>query len=455
MRRRWPQQGNAVSSETARPDCGTGTRKFHLHDDADRPPAAWAYFDTARIFPPECELEIPILADLASLNAFQERKSSVSGWATGAREPEAQSSRGDESSVPESGRAIVYAALVGNVLVAATKAIAAFITGSSAMFSEAVHSLVDTSNELLLLYGLRRSHLPPDREHPLGYGRELYFWSFVVALVVFVVGAGVSILQGILELMDPEPLRNVEIGYIVLGLSFCIEGASWIVSFRSFRRSKGRRTYWGAIHGSKDPPQFIILLEDSAALCGILIALAGTWAAVRFSEPLFDGLASIAIGLLLAGVAAVLARESKGLLIGERADRGIRNALFAIANASPGVVCANGLITVQYAPDQVVVALSLQFEKHLTTRQIEDIVVEMEDRLRLAHPQILILFVKPEATENYVRSLRVPGFLSPASFDGPCQAATESVERNSGVAAGNAPANRKDDPQRRGSSSGV
>lgn len=303
-----------------------------------------------------------------------------------------------------SGKTTVYAALIGNILVALTKAGAAFVTGSSAMVSEAVHSVVDSGNELLLLHGMRRSRQRPDAEHPLGYGRELYFWSFIVALLLFAVGSGVSLVQGIAHVRDPEPLENALVSYIVLGLSLLFEGGSWFVALRGFRRAKGDESYWSAIRHSKNPPQFMVLLEDSAAIVGILFALAGTWASVRFDDPRLDGCASIAIGLLLAAVSVVLARESKGLLIGEQADPSLNEAVCAIAGETDGVVRANGLITVQLAPDEVVAAVSLEFEDRLTAPEIERIVAAMELRLRKQHPEVSLLFVKPQTAELYARN---------------------------------------------------
>jgi cation diffusion facilitator family transporter len=299
------------------------------------------------------------------------------------------------------GAAAVYAALIGNLLVAVTKAVAAAVTGSSAMLSEAVHSLVDTGNEILLLHGIRRSRRRPDRKHPLGYGRELYFWSFIVALLLFAAGAGVSIVQGVLHVRSPEPIENVEVSYVVLGLSFLFEGGSWFVAFRAFRQAKGDASYWQAIRRSKNPPEFMVLLEDTAALIGIIVALIGTWAAVTYAEPRLDGAASIVIGLLLGGISIVLARESKGLLIGEEATPELQRAVFAIAAETRGVLATNGLITVQLAPDQIVAALSLQFDPELPARDAEVIVADMERRLREAHPEMFMLFVKPQSAEQY------------------------------------------------------
>jgi cation diffusion facilitator family transporter len=306
--------------------------------------------------------------------------------------------------VAESGKGAVIAALVGNLLVALTKCVAAFVTGSSAMLSEAVHSLVDTGNEVLLLYGMRRSRKTPDAKHPIGYGRELYFWSFIVALLLFALGAGVSIYEGIVHLRDPEPISSPTVSYVVLGLSLLFEGGSWIVAARGFAASKGTLGWWAAIRASKNPPQFMVLLEDSAAIVGIGFALVGTWASVQFGDPRFDGVASIAIGLLLGAVSIVLARESKGLLIGERGDRVLDDAARRIACATPGVIGVNNVITVQLAPDQVLVMLSVEFDDALATPAIEAAVHGLEERLRAARPEVHLLFVKPQTADGFDRA---------------------------------------------------
>src|SRR4051794_1356907 len=201
----------------------------------------------------------------------------------------------------------VYAALAGNLLVACTKIIAAIWTGSSAMMSEAIHSVVDPSNELLLLYGFHRASRPPDRLHPLGYGRELYFWSFIVALLLFALGAGVSLYQGVDRIMHPYAMVDPLVNIVVLSCSSIFEGYSWWMAHTRFAAAKGGLSYWEAVRRSKDPPTFLVLFEDSAALLGLAIALLGTFAAQYLGDPIYDGLASIAIGLLLAGVGAVIA----------------------------------------------------------------------------------------------------------------------------------------------------
>src|SRR5207302_7473031 len=214
---------------------------------------------------------------------------------------------------------VIYAALVGNLLVALTKFLTAGLTGSSAMASEAVHSLVDTGNEVLLLYGLRRAARPPDELHPLGHGRELYFWSFIVTILIFALGAGVSMYEGILHVIAPVPISNPVVNYVVLGLALVLEGTSWGVALKEFRAVKGKRGYFEAVRQSKDPTMFMVLFEDTAALIGVMIALAGIATSETFDLPVLDGAASIGIGVLLGVVAMFLAREAKGLLIGEPA----------------------------------------------------------------------------------------------------------------------------------------
>lgn len=300
----------------------------------------------------------------------------------------------------------IYAALAGNLAIAATKFTAAFFTGSSAMLSEGVHSLVDTGNEVLLLYGLRRSAKPPDAEHPLGYGRELYFWCFIVALLVFAVGAGVSFYEGVVHILEPAPVRNVAWTYAVLGLSMLFEGASWTVALREFRRQKGSHGYFAAVRRSKDPTTFTVLFEDSAALLGLAIAFAGIFAAQQLEIPELDGVASIGIGLVLAATAAFLARETKALLIGERASSRLERGILALVARAPEVHRANGVITVHLAPEQVLVALSAEFQDDLTAPEIERGVETLERRLRAAYPQIVALFVKPQTAARWVAGKR-------------------------------------------------
>jgi cation diffusion facilitator family transporter len=304
--------------------------------------------------------------------------------------------------MPASGsHRVVYVALGGNLMIAIAKFVAAGISGSSAMLSEGVHSLVDTVNELLLLYGLRRAALPPDRTHPFGHGRELYFWSFIVALLVLAMGAGVSFYEGVMHTRRPEPVARPLINYLVLAVSFAFEGTSWCVALREFRARKGRLGYFEAFRLSKDPATFTVLLEDSAALLGLLVALIGLVGAQLFDLPVLDGIASIGIAGVLAMSAMLLARETKGLLIGEPAHPVVSNAILAIAAADEGVRCANGVLTVQMGPNQVVATLSAEFEDALTTPQIEACINRIEKQAKIAHPEIVSLFIKPQTAETW------------------------------------------------------
>ncbi|HEY2465768.1 MAG TPA: cation diffusion facilitator family transporter [Steroidobacteraceae bacterium] len=293
----------------------------------------------------------------------------------------------------------VWAALAGNLLVATAKFVAAAVTGSAAMLSEAVHSLVDTINELLLLYGIARSNRPADREHPLGYARELYFWSFVVALLIFALGAGVSAYQGIQRLEHPQPIERPLVIYLVLAASLVFEGASWFIGARAFRQSKRHLGWWEAFRQSKDPPAFIVVFEDSAAVLGILVAGAGTTAAILTLDSRWDGIASLLIAALLAGVAALLAQESKDLLIGERADPSLSDAIIRIAARMPGVCNANSIATVHLAPNSIVVYLSLDFFDYMRAPDIEGAVVELEKQIRGTHPEVSAVFVKPQSVQ--------------------------------------------------------
>lgn len=298
-------------------------------------------------------------------------------------------------------KTVIYAALAGNLLIAATKFVAAWFTGSSAMLSEGVHSLVDTGNGGLLLYGMHRAARPADRNHPFGHGREIYFWSFVVALLVFALGAGVSFYEGVIHIMDPEEISNPTINFVVLGLSIVFEGSSWYVALREFRKTKGDLGYFEAVRISKDPSVFTVLFEDSAALLGLVIALAGVTGAHLLRMPELDGLASIGISLVLAGTAIFLARETKGLLMGEPASPEIQARVLEIVQADPAVYKANGVLTVHLGPHQIVIGLSADFEDTLTTPEIEACVERIEASLREAVPEITGVFVKPQTSGEW------------------------------------------------------
>jgi cation diffusion facilitator family transporter len=295
-----------------------------------------------------------------------------------------------------SNKVVVYAALFGNLTIALVKFFAAYITNSSAMLSEAIHSVVDTLNEILLLYGMKKSQQPADATHPFGYGRELYFWAFIVALMVFALGAIVSIYQGVQHIIRPEQIVNPNINYLVLIIAILVEGTSWFVALKAFKRAKGRQGYFEAFRRSKDPTTFTVLFEDTAALMGLFIALLGIFLAHQFNMPVLDGVASILIGIVLAISAILLARETKGLLLGETADPRLRENVLGIAQADVAVLSANGVLTEQIGAHQVIASLSLEFKDSLTSDEIERCVNRIETQIKEVHPEIVALFVKPQ-----------------------------------------------------------
>jgi len=270
------------------------------------------------------------------------------------------------------------------------------------MLAEGVHSLVDTGNQLLLLYGLSRAERRPSAERPLGYGRELYFWSFIVALLIFALGAGVAILEGAMRILYPRPIEHVYVTYIVLALAFLFEGSTLVVALRGIGKIKGQHGYIEAFRRSKDPPLFLVLFEDSAALVGILLALLGSWAAVTFNLPVLDATASILIGLVLAATAAILASETKSLLIGEPAHAEVVRSITRLATQDPAILKVNGILSAHLAPDQIIVALSLEFADALTTAAIEKKVVELEEHVRAHHSEIVALFIKPQTPGRFM-----------------------------------------------------
>lgn len=293
----------------------------------------------------------------------------------------------------ESSRVLIVA-LAANLGIAVAKFVAAAFTGSSAMLTEGVHSLVDSANQLLLMYGQKRAAKPADAIHPGGYGRELYFWSFVVALLVFALGAGVSLYEGVVHVLEPEPAVAPLIGYIVLLVAFALEGGSTLAAFREFNAARRGKSWWQALAASKDAATVIVLLENGAAMAGIVIAAIGLSISQWTGDPRYDGIASIMIGLLLGVVAIFLAREAKGLLIGEAADpemiAGIRRAI-----SRDGIMGIGEIMTVHTAPEQVVVAANVDFDNLLTARDVENIVSEIENVLQIRYPSIHRVYIRP------------------------------------------------------------
>src|SRR4051795_10676541 len=298
-------------------------------------------------------------------------------------------------SAPTARTRTLVIALLANLGIAVSKFAAAFITGSSAMLTEGVHSVVDSTNQLLLMWGRRAAKRPPDRLHPFGYGRELYFWSFVVAVLVFSLGAGVSVYEGIIHIAHPEPAVSPVIAYAVLLVAFLLEGWSTLEAFQDFKKAKGRTGWFKAIRSSKDPPAFIVLLENGAAMAGIIAAALGLLLSQLTGNPFYDGAASVVIGSILGVTALLLAHESKGLLIGEAADPVLVKNLRELACSQPGVVGVGHVLTLHSSPDQITVMMNVDFRNDMLAGEVERIVCRVEEEARERWPAVRRLFVRP------------------------------------------------------------
>jgi cation diffusion facilitator family transporter len=298
-------------------------------------------------------------------------------------------------SAPTTSTRTLVVALLANLGIAVSKFAAAAITGSSAMLTEGVHSVVDSTNQLLLMWGRRAAKRPPDKYHPFGYGRELYFWSFVVAVLVFSLGAGVSVYEGIIHIANPEPAVSPMIAYGVLLVAFLLEGWSTLEAFRDFKKAKGEFSWFQAVRRSKDPPAFIVLLENGAAMAGIIAAAVGLMLSQLTGDPFYDGAASVVIGLILGFTAMLLAYESKGLLIGEAADPVLVKDLRELACSQSGVVGVGHVLTVHSSPDQITVMMNVDFRDDMLAGEVERIVCRIEEEARERWPAVRRLFVRP------------------------------------------------------------
>ncbi len=283
----------------------------------------------------------------------------------------------------------IYAAVGGNLLIAVAKFLAAGVTGSSAMLSEGIHSLVDTGNGLLLLLGIRQSKRPADATHPFGHGKELYFWSLVVAIMIFGVGGGMSVYEGILHLLHPSQLGDPTWSYWVLGIAAVFEAVVLVFAVKAFLAIKKKDIgVWETIRTSKDPTVFTVMFEDIAALIGLLVAFVGVWLGHRFNNPYLDGVASIVIGLVLASVAMLLAVESKGLLVGESASLAQVNSIRELAEADPEIRCVERPLTMHLGPHDILLSLGIRFQRRLGAQDLRALIHGMEKRIRGAHPDV-------------------------------------------------------------------
>ena len=290
----------------------------------------------------------------------------------------------------------VYGAIASNLLIAVAKFVAALFSGSSAMLAEGIHSVVDTGNECLLLVGLHRSRKPGNELHPFGHGKELYFWSLMVAMVLFGLGGGMSIYEGLTHLLHPNEIRDPTWNYIVLAIAFVAEGISWVIALREFRRERRPTDFWRAFKASKDPTIFTVLSEDTAALVGILIAFLGVYWGHRLQSPYPDAVASILIGLILAAVALFLAYESKELLVGESADPVVVQRIRDLTESDPGIQRVQRLLTMHLGPHQILLNMDLLFATGLAAAELPTVIARVEDRIRSEFPGIGQIFIEVE-----------------------------------------------------------
>lgn len=288
----------------------------------------------------------------------------------------------------------IYTAFAANLLIAATKLTAAAFTGSSAMASEGIHSLVDTSNEVLLLLGLNRSKRPPDEQRPFGYGKELYFWAFIVSLLFFALGGGMSVYEGVLHLQHPEIIRKPVWNYVVLGIAFVFDGISLITALRAFNQQRGQTPFWRAVKNSKDPATFVVLFEDLADVIGISVAFAGILLSQLLDNPLIDGIASILIGLLLTAVAVLLVRESRSLLMGETVDTDELAAVKALMEKHAGVVKTGLQRSMYLGPEEVLLQADVVFDPALQADKIAGIIRQLREQVQQAYPHYRHVFIE-------------------------------------------------------------
>jgi cation diffusion facilitator family transporter len=301
-------------------------------------------------------------------------------------------------------RKVIYAAVCANLGIAAAKFIVAAITGSAAMLAEGIHSAVDTGNEVLLLIGERNSAKPPDKRHPFGYGKALYFWALLVALSVFSLGGGLSLYHGVQALRHPEPLEDPMWNYVVLAVSACFEGYSWNVSRRELnKRRKPGTSLWRTVHTSKDASVFTVFIEDTAALLGLAIAAVGITLGFVFDNPYFDPAASVMIGLLLVGAAFALARETGALLVGEGIGTEATRRVCEILRADPSIQDVGNLLSMQLGPDEVLLTAAVQFNRGMRIDEVEAAIERLEKAVAAAYPAIRHIYFESGALRSAMR----------------------------------------------------
>ena len=307
-----------------------------------------------------------------------------------------------------SSKKAIYAAIIGNFAIAVTKFLGAAVSGSSAMLAEGIHSLVDTGNGGLLLLGIRRSKRPPDERHPYGYGKSLYFYTLVVAVLIFGLGGGISLYEGLLHTLDPGhggstsatvfgvTIGGLTLNTLVLGAAIVFEGFALRTALQEFNKQRGDAPFFEAIVTSKDPTTFTVVFEDAAAMAGLVVALIGVHLASALHMPILDGIASMVIGVILCGVAAFLVWESKKLLIGEAASPALRDQIRALAQEDADIAAVQRLLTMHMGPYSLLLNMDLRFRESLDAAAVERAVHRLETRIREEHPAVQYIFVEAD-----------------------------------------------------------
>jgi cation diffusion facilitator family transporter len=290
----------------------------------------------------------------------------------------------------------IYSALAANIAIAATKFVAGGISKSSAMISEAVHSLIDSINELLLLYGIHRSNKEKDKMHPFGYGRELYFWSFIVSILIFALGAGVSFYQGYQHLKHPSLSNKLSWNYIVLAFAFLFDGGSFVIALREFNKTRREKSLWQDIRKSKDPSNFAVLFEDGAAVLGLLVVFSCLYIGEKTGNPYLDGIASLLVGLILTAASVLLARESRSLLIGEGISAQTEQQIAGLIKKFPQVTAVKRMFSIYQSPDEVLLVMILSFKPEITTAELNETITQIKKEIGGKYAKISHILIQPE-----------------------------------------------------------
>lgn len=294
----------------------------------------------------------------------------------------------------------IYSALIANLVIAVTKFIAGIASNSSAMIAEGVHSLADTINQLLILFGIRQSKKPPDALRPFGYGKELYFWSFIVSIIIFGLGGGVSVYQGVMHIRQPEMPGDLTWNYVVLAVSFLFEGSSLVIAARAFNATRKGQSWWQAVKRSKDPAGFLVLFEDGAAVLGLSVVAICLYMGHRFHLPWLDGLASLLVGILLVAVSFILARESRSLLMGEGLSAATGQSISAMVQQDAAVDKTVHILSTYQSPEEVLLMLIVAFKPTLDTTAINDAIIRIRARVKQEFSFVRFIIIQPEIFEK-------------------------------------------------------